>query len=169
MLRVADYIGPHIWNQNLIFVDDFLLCFASMKQTKSLVNIGEIGYWHKIEQETSATSRVFEIDGDRLLNPDKSNRKIGDYMIILGRILELTDNEPQMAEFRESQLKELVQEQFLPSFARSVHYDTFLRLFDKLYSWKYQDEEGKKRIRNYVKTILSYNIGSERKYAHLLK
>jgi glycosyltransferase involved in cell wall biosynthesis len=169
MLRVADYIGPHIWNQNLIFVDDFLLCFACMKQTKSLVNIGEIGYWHKIEQETSATSRVFEIDGDRLLNPDKSNRKIGDYMIILGRILELTDNEPQMAEFRESQLKELVKEQFLPSFARSVHYDTFLRLFDKLYSWKYQDEEGKKRIRNYVKTILSYKLGSERKYAHLLK
>ena len=169
MLRVADYIGPHIWNQNLIFVDDFLLCFACMKQTKSLVNIGEIGYWHKIEQETSATSRVFEIDGDRLLNHDKSNRKIGDYMIILGRILELTDNEPQMAEFRESHLKDLVKEQFLPSFARSVHYDTFLSLFDKLYNWKYQTEDGKKRVREYVKTILTYKIDSERKYAHIFK
>ena len=169
MLRVADYIGPHIWNQNLIFVDDFLLCFACMKQTKSLVNIGEIGYWHKIEQETSATSRVFEIDGDRLLNPDKSNRKIGDYMIILGRILELTDNEPQMAEFRESHLKDLVKEQFLPSFARSVHYDTFLSLFDKLYNWKYQTEDGKKRVREYVRTILTYKIDSERKYAHIFK
>ena len=167
--RVADYIGPHIWNQNLIFVDDFLLCFACMKNTKSLVNIGEIGYWHKIEQDTSATSKVFEIEGDRLQNPDKSNRKIGDYMIILGRILELTDNEPQMAEFRENTLKELVKEQFLPSFARSVHYDTFLSLFDKLYNWKYQNEEGKKRISNYVKTILTYKIDSEKKYAHLLK
>ena len=167
--RVADYIGPHIWNQNLIFVDDFLLCFACMKNTKSLVNIGEIGYWHKIEQDTSATSKVFEIEGDRLQNPDKSNRKIGDYMIILGRILELTDNEPQMAEFRENTLKELVKEQFLPSFARSVHYDTFLSLFDKLYNWKYQNEEGKKRISSYVKTILTYKIDSEKKYAHLLK
>ena len=167
--RVADYIGPHIWNQNLIFVDDFLLCFACMKNTKSLVNIGEIGYWHKIEQDTSATSKVFEIEGDRLQNPDKSNRKIGDYMIILGRILELTDNEPQIAEFRENTLKELVKEQFLPSFARSVHYDTFLSLFDKLYNWKYQNEEGKKRISSYVKTILTYKIDSEKKYAHLLK
>ena len=140
-----------------------------MKQTKSLVNIGEIGYWHKIEQETSATSRVFEIDGDRLLNPDKSNRKIGDYMIILGRILELTDNEPQMAEFRESHLKDLVKEQFLPSFARSVHYDTFLSLFDKLYNWKYQTEDGKRRVKEYVRTILTYKIDSERKYAHIFK
>ena len=44
ILRVADYLGPHIWNQNLIYVDDFLLCFACMKQAKSIVNIGEIGY-----------------------------------------------------------------------------------------------------------------------------
>jgi hypothetical protein len=90
-------------------------------------------------------------------------------MIILGRILELTDNEPQMAEFRESHLKDLVKEQFLPSFARSVHYDTFLSLFDKLYNWKYQTEDGKKRVREYVRTILTYKIDSERKYAHIFK
>ena len=170
MIRVADYIGPQIWNQNLILVDDFLLCFACMKQTKSLVNIGEIGYWHKIEQETSTTSRVFDIDGNKfLLNPEKNNRKIGDYIIILGRILELTDKEPQMAELRENKLKELVQEQYLPSFARSIHYDAFLRLYEKLFNWKYLNEEGKKRIKNYIKTILSYKIDPKKKFAHLLK
>ena len=26
--RIADYLGPHIWNQNLIFVDDFLLVLS---------------------------------------------------------------------------------------------------------------------------------------------
>ena len=169
ILRVADYLGPHIWNQNLIYVDDFLLCFACMKMAKSIVNIGEIGYWHLIDQTTSTTSNVWEIDGDRLKNPDRTNKKIGDYMIILGRMLELTENEPQTGEFREDIIKGLIKEEYLPTIARSVHYDTFLRLFDKLYSWKYIDDEAKKRIQNYVKIILSYKVDSDRKYAHILK
>ena len=168
MERVADYIGPHIWNQNLIFVDDFLLCFACMKMAKSIVNTGEIGYWHFMDTATSVTSNVWQIDGDRLKYPEKTNRKIGDYMIILGRILQLTDNEPQMGEFREGIIKDLIKEEYLPSFARSIHYDTFLGLFDKLYNWKYIDDEAKKRIQNYVKTILKYKIDPERKYAHIL-
>ena len=94
ILRVADYLGAHIWNQNLIYVDDFLLCFDFMKQAKSIVNIGEIGNWYFIDQATSITSNVFEIDGDRLKNPEKTNKKFGDYMTILERILQLTDNEP---------------------------------------------------------------------------
>ena len=43
--RAADYIGPHIWNQNLIFCDDFLLCFACMKMAKSIVNIEAFSLW----------------------------------------------------------------------------------------------------------------------------
>ena len=140
-----------------------------MKMAKSIVNIGEIGYWHLIDQTTSTTCNVWQIDGDRLKNPDKTNKKIGDYMIILGRILELTENEPQTGEFREDIIKELIKEEYLPTIARSVHYDTFLRLFDKLYSWKHIDDEAKKRIKNYVKIILSYKVDSDRKYAHILK
>ena len=167
--RAADYIGPQIWNQNLIFYDDFLLCFACMKMAKSIVNIEEIGYWHLIKQTESTTNLVWAIDGDKLKYPEKANKKIGNYMIIIGRIFELTENEPQAREFREDILKGLVKEEYLKSIARSIYYDTFINLFVKLYNWKYQDEEGKKRIRNYVKTILSYKIDSERKYAHLLK
>ena len=37
--RIADYISPQIWNQNLIYMDDFLLAFASMKMANSIVNI----------------------------------------------------------------------------------------------------------------------------------
>ena len=140
-----------------------------MKMAKSIVNIGEIGYWHLIDQTTSTTCNVWQIDGDRLKNPDKTNKKIGDYMIILGRILELTENEPQTGEFREDIINELIKEEYLPTIDRSVNYDTFLRLFDKLYNWKYIDEEAKKRIKNYVKIILSYKVDSDRKYAHILK
>ena len=81
MKRIADYIGPHIWNQNLIFVDDFLLAFAAMRTTDSIVNSGQVGYWHFMDTVTSTTSNVFEIVENRLKNPDKTNKKLGDYMI----------------------------------------------------------------------------------------
>ena len=168
ILRVADYLGPQIWNQNLIYVDDFLLCFACMKMAKSIVNIGEIGYWHFLDQATSTTSNVFEIDGDRLKNPEKTNKKLGDYMIILERILQLTDNEPGTLEFREDIIKGLLKKEYLPTFARSVHFDKLISLFDKLYCWKHTDLECKKRIQSYVKLILSYKVEPEKKYSHIL-
>ena len=45
MKRVADYIGPQILNQNLIFSDDFLLAYTAMRMGKTIINIGEIGYF----------------------------------------------------------------------------------------------------------------------------
>jgi len=169
MIRIADYIGPHIWNQNLVYVDDFLLAFASMKMTKNIVNIGEIGYWHFVDKDTSTTSNVWEIEGDKLKYPDKTNKKIGDYMTILGRMLELTENEPQTGEFREDIIKELTDKQYMPTIARSVHYVKFLNLFEKFYNWKYIDREAKKRVRNYMRDLLSYRVDSGRKFAHLFK
>ena len=144
--RIADYIGPHIWNQNLIFVDDFLLAFAAMRTTDSIVNSGQVGYWHFMDTVTSTTSNVFEIIGDRLKNPDKTNKKLGDYMIILERMLELTEDDKESLEIREDILSNLVQDQYLPSIARSVHFDKFLSLFEKLYNWKYITKEAQKRI-----------------------
>ena len=169
MLRVADYLGPHIWNQNLIYVDDYLLAFGCMKVTKSIVNIAEIGYWHFIDQATSTTSNVWQIEGDRLKNPEKSNKKIGDYMIILNRIFELTEKEKISEEIREHSLMTLMKDEYLPGLARSVHFDTFLNLFDRFYRWKYVSEDAKKRIRNYVKKVLSYKVDYEKKYAQILK
>ena len=169
IIRIADYLGPHIWNQNLVYIDDFLLAFASMKVTKNIVNSGEIGYFHLIDKTTSTTSNVWEIDGDWLKYPDKTNKKIGDYMIILERMLQLTDNEPQTGEFREDIIKELTNSQYMQTIARSVHYVKFLSLFEKLYNWKYIERESKKRVRNYVRDLLKYKVDSGRKFAHLFK
>ena len=166
--RAADYIGPHIWNQNLIFCDDFLLCFACIKMAKSIVNIGEIGYWHLIEHSESTTSLVWAIDGDKLKYPEKSNKKIGDYIIILERMLQLTENEPQSEEFRESIISEMVSEEYLKAIARSVHYEKFLSLFEMMYNWKYISNEAKERISDKVRKILEYKIDAKRKYANLL-
>ena len=102
-------------------------------------------------------------------NPEKTNKKLGDYMVTLNRMLELTDNEPQSGEFREDIIKGLIKTEYLPTFARSIHYDKLLSLFEKLYCWKYTDEEAKKRIQSYVKTILSYKVEPEKRYAYILK
>ena len=166
--RIADYLGPHIWNQNLVYVDDFLLAFAAMKTADTIVNIASIGYFHLIDKVKSTTSNVWDIEGDKLKNPDKSNKKIGDYIIILERMLQLTENEPQSEEFRESIISEMVSEQYLKAIARSVHYEKFLSLFEMMYNWKYISNEAKDRITNHVRKILEYKIDAKRKYANLL-
>ena len=153
MKRIADYIGPHIWNQNLIFVDDFLLAFAAMRTTDSIVNSGQVGYWHFMDTVTSTTSNVFEIVENRLKNPDKTNKKLGDYMIILERMLELTEDDKESLEIREDILSNLVQDQYLPSIARSVHFEKFLSLFEKLYNWKYVTTEVKKKLINMLNFV----------------
>ena len=53
-------------------------------------------------------------------------------MIILERMLELTEDDKESLEIREDILSNLVQDQYLPSIARSVHFDKFLSLFEKL-------------------------------------
>ena len=166
--RIADYIGPHVWNQNLIFVDDFLLAFAAMRTTNSIVNSGQVGYWHFMDTVTSTTSNVFEIEGYRLKNPDKTNKKLGDYMIILERMLELTDDDKETLEIREDILSNLVQDQYLPSIARSVHFDKFLSLFEKLYNWKYITQDAKRRINKYVEFCLKYWVDPEKKVKYIL-
>ena len=166
--RIADYIGPHIWNQNLIFVDDFLLAFAAMRTTDSIVNSGQVGYWHFMDTVTSTTSNVFEIVGDRLKNPDKTNKKLGDYMIILERMLELTEDDKESLEIREDILSNLVQDQYLPSIARSVHFDKLLSLFEKLYNWKYITKEAQKRINKYVEFCLKYWVDPAKKIKYIL-
>ena len=168
MERIADYIGPHIWNQNLIFVDDFLLAFAAMRTTDSIVNSGQVGYWHFMDTVTSTTSNVFEIVENRLKNPDKTNKKLGDYMIILERMLELTEDDKESLEIREDILSNLVQDQYLPSIARSVHFDKFLSLFEKLYNWKYITKEAQKRINKYVEFCLKYWVDPAKKIKYIL-
>ena len=166
--KIADYLGPHIWNQNLIYVDDFLLAFAAMKTCNTIVNIASIGYFHLIDKKTSTTSNVWEIDGDKLKNPDKSNKKIGDYMTILERMLQLTENEPQTEEFRESIIVEMVNDEYLRAIARSVHYEKFLKLFEMMYNWKYISENCKERMKEKVGKILEFKISAKRKYADLI-
>ena len=162
--KAADLIGPQIWNQILSFGYEFLFAFAVMKQCNSFINIKDICYCHKIKDE----STMWEIDGDRLKYNDDSNKKIGDYMLVLERMLQLTENEKDNGEFRENILKELIEEKYLKSIARSIFYDKFITLFEKIYNWKYADKDTKKRTKENIKTIISYKIESGKKFINLL-
>ena len=166
--KVASYIGPHIWNQNLVFSDDFLLAYGIMRMAKSIVNIEDIGYWHLIDTETSTTSNVWEIEGYRLKNPEKSNKKIGDFMLITERLLELTENEPGSIEFREFALRKLGEKKFMKAIARSVYYDKYLYLCDKFINWKYIDQETKKRTLDFVKYLLKFKINVENMFEYIV-
>ena len=162
--KAADLIGPQIWNQILSFGYEFLFAFAVMKQCNSFINIKDICYCHKIKDE----STMWKIDGDRLKYNDDSNKKIGDYMLALERMLQLTENEKDNGEFRENILKELLEEKYLKSIARSIFYDKFITLFEKIYNWKYADKDTKKRTKENIKTIISYKIESGKKFINLL-
>ena len=167
IIRTANYLGPEIWNQNLVYIDDLLLCVAAMKNAKTIVSISDIGYWHFFDKKTSVTTGVWEIEGNRLKNPAKSNKKIGDYMIIIERLLQLTDNEPQSGEFREFILKQLGTDEFLPCIARSIHFEKYLYLTEKAYKWKYNSLSEKKRLKKFFNYILSFEIDPNDKYAYL--
>ena len=167
IIRAANYIGPDIWNQNLVYIDDLLLCFAAMKNAKTIVSINDIGYWHYFDKKTSVTSGVWEIEGDRLKYPAKTNKKIGDFMIILERMLQLTENEPQSGEFREFILKQLGSDEFLPTIARSIHYEKYLYLVEKAYKWKHINKVTKNNLKKFFNYILSFEIEANDKYSYL--
>ena len=167
IIKAANYIGPDVWNQNLVYIDDLLLCVAAMENAKTIVSIKDIGYWHFFDKKTSVTSGVWEIEGYRLKNPAKTNKKIGDFMTIIDRILKVTENEPQSGEFREFILKQLGDKEYLRVIARSNYYETYLFLVEKAYKWKHNSLKMKKRIKEFFNYILSFEINLKSKYAYL--
>ena len=162
--KIGDYIGPQIWNQRLSYKYDLLFSFACMKQCNTFINTPDIGYLHNIKDY----SNIWEAEGSRLKYNENSNKNIGDYMLALERILQLTEKEKESGEFRENILKELLNEKYLEAIGKSIFYDKFITLFEKIYNWKFSDNDTKKRIKDNIKTIISYKIEPKKKFMNLL-
>ena len=165
--RVANFIGPHIWNQNLTFSDDLLFVYSLMKTTKSIVIIKDIGYWHSFE--TPTINDEWDIEGYKLKNPEKSNKIIGDNIIVIERLLELTDNDKNSLEFREFILKKLGEEKYMKALARSIYYDKYLSLYEKFLNWKYIDKQVKERTIQFVKFLLKFKFDSEKMFGYIIE
>ena len=162
--KIADFIGPQIWNQKIYFSYDFLFTFACMKLCENFVTIPDIFYCHEIKD----FSDMWKIDGDRLKFNEESNKKIGDCMQVLERIFQLTENEKELGEFRENILKELLKEKYLNAIGRSIFYDKLVVLFEKIYNWKFADSDTKKKIKGDIKNIIKYRIEPKKKFVNLL-
>ena len=165
--RVGDYIGPQLWNQNLIFLEDFFFAYGIMKKAKSIVIIEDVGYWHLIDSKKTNISDAWEIDGYKLKNPEKSNKIIGDFTLITERFLELTNKEPQSLEFREFALRKLGEDKYMKAVARSLYFDKYLSLCEKFINWKYIDKEAKERTLQFAKYLLTFKVDPEKIYGYI--
>ena len=135
-----------------------------MKICESFININDICYCHKMKD----FSHIWQIDGDKLKFNEEGNKCIGDLMIVLERIFQLTENEKEFGEFRENIMKELLDEKYLNAIGRSIFYDKFIVLFEKIFNWKFSDSDTKKRIKEYLKTIIKYKFEPRKKFKNLL-
>ena len=165
--RVSSFIGPQIWNQNLTYIDDLLFVYSLMKMTKSMVIIKDIGYWHLIETPTNGNE--WDIEGYKLKNPEKTNKIIGDNMIVIERLLELTDDDKNSLEFREFVLNKFGEEKYMKALARSLYYDKYLSLYEKFINWKYIDKQVKDKTIQFVKFLLKYKVDSEKMFGYIIE
>ena len=164
--RLANYIGPNIWNLNINYYFEYLLDFSNIIKSKSLVYIEDIFYCRSSNNQIQET---FEVVDDKLKNPVKINKIFGDYMIVVERLLELTEKESKANEYREFILKKLEEENILKALSMSIHYDAYLRLLGKLIKWKFVDKEIKERCQEYVKKVLNFEVDSEIKFGYMLE
>ena len=89
-------------------------------------------------------------------------------MIILERILKLTEEEPQSGKFREFVIKTIGSDDYLPAIARSIHFEKYLFLIEKEFKWKYNTAERKKNIKKYFKYLLNFEITPNERFEYIL-
>ena len=167
VLKAADYIAPEFWNLNLVYLSDLLLSFGLMKSASTIVGISDVGYWHLFEKNSNED--LWEIEENKLKNPDKNNEIIDDGLTVVERILQLTEDEPQSGEFREFILMKIGSDKLLLPIARSFHFERYLFLIEKAYNWKYINEKSKNKIKVFFNHVLSFGISPDDKFSYLFK
>ena len=164
--RLANYIGPNIWNLNINYYYEYLFELSNIIKSKSLVYVEDIFY---CRSSNNKFKEDFELAEDKLKNPQRINNIFGDYTTIVEKILDLTNKEPKSNEYREYILKKLDEEKILKALSRSIYYDKYLNLLGKLIKWKAIDEDTKKRCQQYAKNVLNYEVDPETKFGYMLE
>ena len=164
--RLANYIGPNIWNLYINYYYEYLFDLSNIIKSKSLVYVEDIFY---CRSSNNKFKEDFELAEDKLKNPQRINNIFGDYTTIVEKILDLTNKEPKSNEYREYILKKLDEEKILKALSRSIYYDKYLNLLGKLIKWKAIDEDTKKRCQQYAKNVLNYEVDPETKFGYMLE
>ena len=164
--RIGNFIGPNIWNLNINYFHEYILNFANIIKSKSLVYVEDIFYCHSKEHKINGD---WEIIDDKLKTPENTNKNFYDYMLITERLFDLTDKEPKSIELKEALLRKIGEENILKALARSLYFDRYLNLFEKYIKWKLIDEDTKVRNQQFVKYILDFEVDSEKKYGYIIE
>ena len=164
--RLANYIGPNIWNLNINYYYEYLFEISNIIKSKSLVYVEDIFY---CRSSNNKFKEDFELAEDKLKNPQRINNIFGDYTTIVEKILDLTNKEPKSNEYREYILKKLDEEKILKALSRSIYYDKYLSLLGKLIKWKSIDKDTKERCQQYAKNVLNYEVDPETKFGYMLE
>jgi glycosyltransferase involved in cell wall biosynthesis len=91
--KMADYIGKEFWTQHFIYMEDFIMVFAVARTAERMMLLGYAGVFHWYENPDGMTDGVFEMDGNKLKYPDNTNKKLGDYLSMWEKAIDLTENE----------------------------------------------------------------------------
>lgn len=164
--RLANYIGPNIWNLYINYYYEYLFDLSNIIKSKSLVYVEDIFY---CRSSNNKFKEDFELAEDKLKNPQRINNIFGDYTTIVEKILDLTNKEPKSNEYREYILKKLDEEKILKALSRSIYYDKYLNLLGKLIKWKSIDKDTKERCQQYAKNVLNYEVDPETKFGYMLE
>ena len=162
--RMANFIGPNIWNLNINFFHEYILNFANIIKSKSIAYIEDIFYCHYLDKNKKDD---FEIVSDKLKTPQIANKNFLDYVIITDRLFQLTENEPKSIVFKESLLHRIGEDKILKALARSIYFDNYLNLFGKFIKSKLIDEETKNRNKKFVNYILDFEVDPEKKFGYM--
>jgi len=162
--RISNFIGPNIWNLNINYFHEYIINFANIIKSKSLVYVENIFYCHTLD---SKINEDWEIVNDKLKKPEIANKNFIDYLLITERLFDLTEKEPKSIEFKEDLLRKIGDEKKLKALARSIYFDRYLYLFEKFIKWKLIDEETKKRNKEFVKYILNFEVEPESKFGYI--
>ena len=164
--RIGNFIGPNIWNLNINYFHEYIMNFANIIKSKSLVYVEGVYYCHSLDNNYK---EEWELADDKLKNPKTTNKNLVDYMLLTDRIFELTDKEPKSIQFKESLLRKLGEEKILKALSRSLYFDHYLNLFEKLIKWKLIDEQTKRRNQEFLKYVLNFEVDPEKIFGYIIE
>ena len=164
--KMCDFLGEDLVNIHLIFMEDFLISFAAYRTADSYMLMQSFGIWHWNKNPNGMTSKVSEIEDEKFVYPEYSNKKIGDYLTIWTKLFDFTEDGPDEGTFRLNVLYILIIPNDLRKiFSLSYHYEKLLNICRRFYHWKYLTFDIKIKLAAYCKDAVKLSIPMKKKYS----
>ena len=162
--KMADYIGEDFWNQHFIYMEDFIMVYSIARTAERMMLLSYGGVFHWYENPDGMTDGVFEIVGNKLKNPEQTNKKLGDYLSMWERAYDMTENEPDNEYFRLKLIFLLKSPDNRKVFALTYQYERILNLCRRMYNWKYSSQFAKNFVKEFALETIDLEIPMKKKY-----